>query len=208
MPVIQCISSRGGFQFDPEIGVCYRLLDFMGFPGYRVGDDGSVWSCRKRVWREGVRGCRTVIGATWNKLGLNAGFNSPYYLLVTLSNETLKRKSCQFFVHVLVISAFHGLRPEPHIQCCHNNGNAKDNRLENLRWGTPKQNTEDMMAHGKHFRSAGELSGMHKLTEEEVLDIRKRYNKGGVTQYDLADEYDVKQSCIWSVIHRKTWKHI
>jgi len=45
-------------------------------------------------------------------------------------------------VHSLVMEAFVGPRP-PGMHICHGNGNALDNRLSNLRYGTPQENVDD-----------------------------------------------------------------
>lgn len=52
-------------------------------------------------------------------------------------------------VHTLVLLAFVGPRPEG-MECCHNNGIAYDNRLENLRWDTHLANNADRKAHGRY----------------------------------------------------------
>jgi hypothetical protein len=36
------------------------------------------------------------------------------------------------------------------MQCCHTNGKASDNRLENLRWDTPANNVADRKKHGTY----------------------------------------------------------
>src|SRR5437762_11539598 len=44
---MSCYSSGcRSFRYDSVAGVVYRSLGFLGFRGYRVGDDGSVWSNR------------------------------------------------------------------------------------------------------------------------------------------------------------------
>jgi hypothetical protein len=52
-------------------------------------------------------------------------------------------------VEYLVLEAFAGLRPEG-LECCHGNDVRTDNRLENLRWGTHKENMGDSVKNGKH----------------------------------------------------------
>lgn len=52
-------------------------------------------------------------------------------------------------VHVLVMEAFVGPRPEG-MQVCHNNGDRLDCRLENLRYGTDRENKLDTVKHGTH----------------------------------------------------------
>jgi hypothetical protein len=57
-------------------------------------------------------------------------------------------------------------------------------------------------------RNRGEGSARAKLTEEDVVEIRKRYAAGGITIQELAHQYHVANSCISNVITRKTWKHL
>jgi hypothetical protein len=51
------------------------------------------------------------------------------------------------FVHKLVLEAFVGPAPDG-LVCRHLNGDPADNRLENLCWGTRKENGEDASRHG------------------------------------------------------------
>lgn len=56
--------------------------------------------------------------------------------------------------------------------------------------------------------AVGERSGQAKLTDSAVLEIRRRYAEGSVSQQQLADEFGVHQSKISDVVRRRTWKHI
>ena len=47
-----------------------------------------------------------------------------------------------------------------------------------------------------------------KLTEEAVLEIRRRYAAGGVIQRELAKEYGVHRSAIGQVVRNEKWKHV
>lgn len=71
------------------------------------------------------------------------------YLSVGLYIDT---KSKRFLVHRLVLTTFVG-EPPAGTECCHNNGNRADNRLENLRWDTKKANAQDTLKHGKNFHA-------------------------------------------------------
>lgn len=53
-------------------------------------------------------------------------------------------------VHRLVCEAFHGTSPadKPHV--LHGDGDSKNNRQENLRWGTRKENERDKKEHGRN----------------------------------------------------------
>lgn len=59
----------------------------------------------------------------------------------------LGRRERGLRVHRLVLEAFVGPCP-PGMECCHNNGDPSDNRVENLRWDTKKANVADRRKHG------------------------------------------------------------
>jgi len=54
----------------------------------------------------------------------------------------------------------------------------------------------------------GESSGSAKLTEEKVLEIRKKHSMGNISQKELANEYGVTGVTICRILSRKIWKHI
>lgn len=74
--------------------------------------------------------------------------------------------------------------------------------------GDQNDNMNDMWERDRHPPTWGEASGQAKLTADQVREIRRRYAAGGVTQKGLASEYGVAKSLVWSIIHRKIWKHI
>lgn len=68
-------------------------------------------------------------------------------------------------VHQLVAEVFHGAPPIDRPFACHKNGNAWDNRAENIYWGSQAENTADMQAHAR-FKRRGEsvemtIAGVH-----------------------------------------------
>jgi len=77
-------------------------------------------------------------------------------------------------------------------------------RPDHLFPGTPKDNTED--AAKKGILPSGERQWNHRLTWKAIVDIRRRYAEGGVTQRVLALEYGVHSVTIGDVIRNKTWK--
>jgi len=54
----------------------------------------------------------------------------------------------------------------------------------------------------------GEKNGTSKLTETDVIEIRRRWSAGSVTQTKLAFDFNVSQATVWHIIFRKNWKHI
>lgn len=186
---------------------CWR--DVVGYEGaYRVSSWGRVKSLPRTV--------KSKWGSTQDRPGkmLSCPISkSTGYPLVGLSFLG-KGKRKQYSVHVLVLEAFVGPCPEG-MMCRHFPDNDRTNvRLDNLQWGTYRQNQKDREVHGTDSR--GEKSTQSKLTEAEVLEIRRIHKerrkagrKAGVNiKNDLAVQFKVTPFCIDRIICRYSWKHI
>lgn len=75
-----------------------------------------------------------------------------------------------------------------------------------LRLGTNKENAADSAR--KARRPRGSRQSQAKLTEGQVLDLRARYAAGGVTQKQLAAEFQVSHALVSFIVTRKVWRHI
>lgn len=74
-------------------------------------------------------------------------------------NEPIRYKN--YFVHILVCTAFHGPRPTPKHQVDHINRDRFDNRPENLRWVTCRENHMNSIRHIRKLeRERLALSGL------------------------------------------------
>jgi hypothetical protein len=82
------------------------------------------------------------------------------------------------FVHQIVCEAFHGPKPSPTHQVAHYDGTRFNNRADNLRWATPKENAADSIRHGTRpsgdahplrmnpsLAARGERHGSHTMPE-------------------------------------------
>jgi len=105
------------------------------------------------------------------------------------------------YPHKAVLEAFIGLRPLG-LEACHNNGDPFDNRLENLRWDTSRNNQLDRIKHGTSNR--GERCAAAKLTEAQVRAIRADNR----LQREIAAEYGVRENTISRIKSRQRWAHI
>ena len=73
-----------------------------------------------------------------------------------------------------------------------------------LHFGTHQDN---MIERGERNRSAsGKNNGQVKLTTDQVHQIRIRYATGGVTQKQLAEEFEVTQQQISNIILKRKWR--
>lgn len=110
-------------------------------------------------------------------------------------------KSKMFTVHVLVAAAFLGPRPDG-MGTNHKDDNPRNNRYTNLKYGTPKQNSEQMVQHNRQAR--GERAGNSKLTWKKIRLMRKLHKT--YSAYRLAKMFGVTHSCAWNVVTNRTWK--
>ncbi|MGA3803708.1 NUMOD4 motif-containing HNH endonuclease [Ralstonia nicotianae] len=116
-------------------------------------------------------------------------------------NLTADGKTTMQSVHRLVLTAFVGPCPDG-MECCHNNGNASDNRLENLRWDTHLANNGDRKLHGTYL--LGEDHKMAKLSEEQVTEILSL----GLRYTEVVRRYGISKSQAFRICKGQAWKHL
>lgn len=170
-----------------ETAVVYKSLAFMGYPDYRVGDDGSVWSKRRGAWK---------------KLSLKVT-NKHGHLVAALRNGN----GLQYrLVHRLVLLAFVGPCP-PGMQCCHfPDRDPGNNRLCNLMWGTPTTNSKHRDVHGTSNK--GERNGAAKTDEETVKRVRELWASGLHRQKEIAKMCGLTKANVWCIVHRISWDYL
>lgn len=108
------------------------------------------------------------------------------------------------YVHRLVLEAFVGPCPVG-MEACHNDGNRKNNRVDNLRWDTRKENAADSVRHGTS--PAGSKHHMSRLSEEKIPAIRERLERGE-SQASVAADYGLAQTTISRIARRVGWRHV
>lgn len=95
----------------------------------------------------------------------------------------------------------HGSIPDGKL-VLHTCDNPKCVRPDHLFLGDHEVNMADKVDKERHH-------GSHKLTADEVREIRRRYREeDGHTHQSLADEYGVTKSAITHLMNRRSWKHI
>lgn len=97
----------------------------------------------------------------------------------------LERGKASSQVHQLVMLAFVGPPPK-NTEVRHLDGDPKNNKLENLQYGSRRENILDVYRIGKRWR---------KLDVKDVRNIKKRL-ANGEKGASLANEYHVSQSLI------------
>jgi len=165
--------------------------DIPGFPGYRVGDDGSVWSRRRSP----------IVLPEYRWKLLKYWVNEDGHLHYGIYSDG---KIHNRFGHQLVLMAFVSPCPKG-MECCHENGNPSDNRLSNLRWDTRKSNSEDCIRHGR--RPRGKDHGRAKIVDSDIPVIRQMIASGS-SKASVARKYGISSQQVRRIAERIQWKHV
>lgn len=151
-------------------------------PRYLVGTDGTIQGPSSYVLKQQVQG-----GRAW------------------ISYRSADKKKCTVQVSVMVCETFHGPRPEG-MHAAHEDGNALNNRADNIKWKTPKENAADKYRHGTVPMGVDAVTWT-KLTAEEVREIRQK-RKNGAFGTTLAIEYGVNSTTIYDICNGTAWSHL
>lgn len=98
---------------------------------------------------------------------------------------------------------------DPSLIVCHTCDNPLCCNPNHLYAGTDADNSEDKVRRGRTRPCRGEENkGGGKLTEGDVLAIKRRYRPYAVTQQRLAAEYGVTVSMVKKIIQGRNWRHV
>jgi hypothetical protein len=90
---------------------------------------------------------------------------------------------------------------------CHRCDNPRCINPDHLFIGTQADNIKDCIEKGRarHISPRGESNPRAVLTEQQVIDARRRYRQGGVFYKELAAEYGVGFYAIAQAVKGKSW---
>lgn len=123
------------------------------------------------------------------------------YLYVDLS---INNKQTRWAIHSLVLTVFKGERPNG-MYGCHNDGDKRNNSVENLRWDTPTENQKDRLKHGRH--QFAEANGSSKLTNQQrrkIVEMRE----GGLSFNKIAKQFCVCAQTVLNVCKSRTHERV
>ena len=170
-----------------------------GYAGYRVGDDGSVWS-EWRMRGGGYAGKPVQYrSGIWKLLKPDLNRGRPRVRL-----RIVMGKYKAVMVHRLVLEAFVGSCPEG-CEGVHADGDPANNHLSNLSWNTHSANLMGRRERGTS--RSGEDHPKHVLTEQDVIEIRARAARGESLYY-IAHDFKCTHENLRFVVDRKTWQHV
>lgn len=171
-----------------------KLLTLVG-PEWRIDPDGSIW--RVAVKLSGTAPLRTIEPRRTEVPAPDG------YLRV---QGRVAGASYRVLAHRMVWTALRGPIPDG-MQINHINGVKTDNRPENLEVVTPRQNVVHRQAVLGHKPPGGYRVGSVKLTETDVLEIR-RLVATGTSETELASRFGVTRQTIHYAAIGKTWRHL
>ena len=167
-----------------------------GFEGYyEIDISGNVRSVN-----------RTITGGRWGKevrkgLPIKHKHMLTGHVMVKLHKDGI-RHTCH--LGSLLLEAFESKRPEG-MFCCHNNGDASDNSLSNLRWDTPKSNSADAIKHGTQVK--GEKVWSSTLKEGEVSLIKSLIHNN-ISRKIVEKMFKISRHVYNGIKTNRTWKFI
>lgn len=170
--------------------VVYRLVP--GFSNYVAGSDGTIWSCRMTAKRT---------NPVW--VIKKSKTNNRGYKLVHLIADDGRHYGTQ--AGSIVLMAFVGPRPQGHHACHFPNRDPTDNRVINLRWGTPAQNYADALVHGTATR--GSRHARAKLCEADIPVIRELI-RSGLSFNRISKMFGVSSAAISLINSGKNWAFV
>lgn len=174
-----------------------RVAAVPGHGGYyAVSEHGRVWTCNNT--KKNKLACYK-----WTELTVGQRKGYPTVTMCVNFKHASKR------VHSLILESFVGPPPDGH-ECRHLDGNKLNCQLSNLAWGTHTENMQDAVRHGtQHFHAnppRGEASHFSKLTEDDVLEIRRL--RGTVITRILAERFGVSIGTIAHAQRGLSWTHV
>jgi len=157
-----------------------------GYSDYQVSNLGRIKSFKQRKEGKILNLCKDKDG---------------YFQINLCENGRSKPK----LIHRLMFETFNDYKLKKGEVIHHIKENPSSNILDNFQLMT---NSEHKRLHTIGINRPGEKSGNHKLTERNVIEIRKLSDEEILTQEEIGKMFGVSQETISLIKNRKLWKHI
>lgn len=168
-------------------------LNAVGFPNYDVSSKGRVRRANDLKLMNAVPRGRGQVNRA--------------YLRVELYKyeEDGSKKRYTVSIHSLVARTFHGAPSSPDLEVAHLNGNNQDNRADNLRWVTHRENMSHQQFHGRVKTSM--QCNLTRLCPNAVFMIRNLYLKEGWKISRIANLADLDHQVVERIAKGKSRAH-
>lgn len=146
-----------------------------------------------RFWRKVQKG---ESNDCWPWLGAKTTWG---YGLFWVSADR-KRQSA----HAIALELETGVVRPPGMHCCHRCDNPACCNPSHLYYGTPSENSADMVTRRRNPRGVRKVNAL--LAEAQVAEIRERFF-AGETQASLAEEFGISSGHLSNITRGRMWKH-
>jgi len=165
----------------------------ISFDGIHPDEDVHVSDFgRIRSFKTSRKGGK-IIGGSWL-----SGYN-----ILVLRKENDKRKTV--FIHKLVAEYFIDKPDDSYNTIIHLDYNRKNNHISNLKWVTKKQS----LAHRKDDKDYDIKKVRNsKLTETQVIRLKKMIKRGKVRPYRIAQEFGITHTQLNRIKNGENWGHV
>lgn len=109
--------------------------------------------------------------------------------------------------HRFAYESEHGPVPDD-LFVCHSCDNPSCVNPRHLWAGTPQDNVLDMDSKGRRPLNRGESNHIAKLTESEVIAMRRLKEQGHISQAEIARRFGVSPMLVSLIVRRMIWTHI
>lgn len=136
----------------------------------------------------------TLVHGQWkNARTIQPIDNGDGYLFVRL---TINGKRKKWMLHNLMATLFLGPKPGRAFQVRHLDGNPKNNRIENLAWGTAKENAQDREKHGRTSKGT-----RHTLAIKKAIERNKISDQLIAAAPEMLEALHAAERCLAVAIH-------
>lgn len=161
-------------------------------PDYEVSDLGRI-----RSWKKWGGGPRTLRSQPFvRKLHKNKSGHWKADLMIDCKEHS-------FRVARLVALAFHGYPPPGKNFACHVDGNRDNNTPGNIKWGSPHDNAQDTIRHGRTL--TGSKCHLAKVGDDDVREMR-RLRAAGLTYRAVGEKFGLSSSQVSRIARGICWK--
>lgn len=176
-----------------------KWLPIKGYENiYEVSNYENVRSLsRTTMCKKNIRGGRKSV------VGRILAITKNRYCYVSLAKNG-KVKTCM--IHRLVLNAFVGPAPKGMISRHFPDRNTSNNKLTNLRWGTPKENQHDRIYQGTSRKGIPSTKRTPKIIRDSIRNEYgriKKYGRSKMTQREVASKYKISLATVNEIIHEK-----
>lgn len=162
-----------------------------GYEGYFASSGGEIWSMHSR-------------GRTSRQLAQGPPYRVPQSVCDGYKRVNLYQSGRRAYmrVHRLVLLAFVGPAPDGH-EAMHLDNDKGNNRLDNLKWGTPSENVAQRERDGRGHRPAQ----YRILSDADVITIKRRLANGDSIR-GIARHFRVSQSSIRAIRTGRSYAYL